>query len=80
MIIAPFWADSDIRRRGQVWHRQTTDQTLLARAMRQVRSAFVGHMDFEPTHLFIATWDQISYYQDNTFPTDFNSVSESGQS
>ena len=75
MIIAPFWADSDIRHRGQVWHRQTTNQTLLSEAMRQVRSAFVSHMDFEPTHLFIATWDHVTYYQ-GSFARDLNTVSE----
>ena len=75
MIIAPYWADSDIRSGGTVWHRQTTDQNLLTRARCEVRSAFVDHMDFEPTNLLIATWDHIVYYQDIFFTRDLNNVS-----
>ena len=31
-IIAPYWADVDTRGTGQVFYRQTTDPSLLARA------------------------------------------------
>ena len=70
MIIAPYWADSDIRQMGAVWYRETNNQTLLARARREIRSAFVNNMDFEPTYLFIATWDRVPYFPGR----DFNMV------
>ena len=71
MIIALYWADSDISIGGDVWHRESTELDLLARAGRDIRMAFVTHMDFEPTWLFIATWDHVPYYGG-----DVNTVSE----
>ena len=83
MIIAPYWADTDIRsgQGGEVWHRLTNETDLLARASREVRAAFVTHMDFKPTWLLIATWDHVVYYQRFAgFPAtdpDLNTVSKS---
>ena len=36
MIIAPYWADTDIRLTGEVWYRETSESSLLARARREI--------------------------------------------
>ena len=66
MLIAPYWADVDTRGTGTVWYRQTSDETLLLRARREIRSAFVSQMTFQPTMLFIATWDHVGHYNRRT--------------
>ena len=79
MIIAPYWADSNIRLGGDVWYRETRESDLLARARREVRAAFVTHMDFEPTWLFIATWDHVPYFGAD-LESDLNTVTVSESS
>ena len=66
MLIAPYWADVDTRGTGRVWYRQTSDAALLSRARREIRSAFVSQMTFDPTMLFIATWDHVGHYNRRT--------------
>ena len=62
-LIAPFWADVDTRDTGTVWHRESTNQTDRDRAQREIRRAFPGQAArFTPRLVFIATWDDIGYY------------------
>ena len=65
-IIAPFWGDVDTLGTGTVWYRETNDPVLLARARGEIQAAFVSQMSFEPTSLFIATWDRVGYYDSRT--------------
>ena len=65
-LIAPFWADADTRGSGTVWYFESTDQTLLAKARTYIQRGFVAEQDFQPTHLFVATWDEVGYYDRNT--------------
>ena len=65
-LIAPYWADVDTRGTGSVWYRQTTDAQLLARARDSIRAAFINQARFNPTSLFIATWDHVGYYNRRT--------------
>ena len=62
MIIAPYWADNNIVRSGRIWRRESSDSNLLARAGRQIRSAFPSQMSFTPTWLYIATWEEVPYF------------------
>lgn len=66
MIIAPYWADVDTRGTGRVWYRETFEASLLARAKNEIRAAFINQIFFEPTTLFIATWDHVGYYSGKT--------------
>lgn len=66
MIVAPYWADVDTRGTGKVWYRETTEAALLTKAKSEIRAAFINQMFFEPTTLFIATWDHVGYYDSNT--------------
>ena len=62
MIIAPYWADVDLRGTGRVFYRQTTDPSLLARATSEIRAAFPGFLVLTMRNLLIATWDRVGYY------------------
>ena len=65
-IIAPYWADVDTRGTGDIFYRQSTDPTLLARASREIRTALSLTYNIEIKHLLIATWDAVGYYYRNT--------------
>ena len=62
-IIAPFWADVDIRGTGNVHYRQTTDPNLVARATCEIKAAFPRSKRI--TNLLIVTWDAVGYYNRN---------------
>ena len=65
-IIAPYWADVDLRGAGQVYYRQTTDPALLHRAADQIQAAFPTSQNQTITSLLIVTWDSVGYYDSNT--------------
>lgn len=73
MLIAPYWADVDTRGTGTVWYRQTSNEILLLQARRAIRSAFVNQMTFQPTMLFIATWDHVGHYNQRTSLVSYDS-------
>ena len=66
MIIAPYWADVDIRGTGNIYFRQTNDTSLHARATREIRAAFPRSLNNEISNLLIATWDRVGYHDRNT--------------
>ncbi|XP_033100069.1 sushi domain-containing protein 2-like [Anneissia japonica] len=64
-LIAPFWADVDTNNGGTVYYRQVlpnNNEGLADRATQIVRDTFIDQDDFRATWLFIATWDNVSYY------------------
>lgn len=77
-IIAPFWADVDTRLgpisgavnntdAHRVWYREVVqDEQLLMRVQAAIRAAFVEHPNFTPNWMFIATWDEVGYYNRHT--------------
>ena len=65
-IIAPYWADVDTRGTGNIYYRQTTDPSLLARATREIRTAFPRSLNNTISNLLIATWDKVGYYNNGT--------------
>ena len=69
-LIAPYWADADTREsgRGTVFYRQTTNLTLLQRASTEIQDGL--SVSFFPSHLFIATWDSISFFGFGGFGPD----------
>ena len=63
-LLAPFWADVDIRNGGDVWYRESTDKALLERATKDVTYTFVGQQHrFRATWLFITTWHNVSSFE-----------------
>ena len=65
-IIAPYWADADTRGIGQIFYRQSTDPSLLARVSREIKTALSLTHEIEIQHLLIATWDTVGYYYRKT--------------
>ena len=65
-IIAPYWADVDARGIGNIYYRQTTDPSLLARATTEIRAIFSTSTNVSITNLLIATWDRVGYYNQRT--------------
>ena len=63
-IIAPYWSDVYIRRTGNIYYRQTTDPSLLARANSEIRTAFPQSSNI--FSLLIATWNKVGYYDRHT--------------
>jgi len=61
-VIAPFWANIDIRNIGNVYYRETTDPSLLSRATSEIRATFPKSKNVTITSLFIVTWDSVGYY------------------
>ena len=64
-MVAPYWADVDTRGTGNVFYRQTTDPSLLARATSEIRAAFPRSINVTITNLVIATWDAVGYFSLN---------------
>ena len=65
-IIAPYWADVDTSETGNIYYRQTTDPSLLARATSEIRAAVPTSQNVTITNLLIATWDRVGYYYRGT--------------
>ena len=65
-IIAPYWADVDTKGTGQIFYRQSTDPSLLARASREIKTALSLTYNIEIKHLLIVTWDSVGYYYRKT--------------
>ena len=65
-IIAPYWADVDIRGAGRIYYRQTSDTNLLARATNEIRQRFPMSQNTTITNLLIATWSEVGYYYRNS--------------
>ena len=63
-IIAPYWDNVDTRGTGNIYYRQTTDPSLLARTTSEIRAAYA--MSQALTNLFIVTWDAVGYYNQQT--------------
>ena len=61
-IIAPYWTDVDTIGTGQIFFRQTTDPSLLARASSEIKAAYPLSQNIAITSLFIVTWDAVGYY------------------
>ena len=61
-LVAPFWADVDTRKGGDVFYRETTDPNLLQQATDQVAATYVNQQNFRATWLFIATWNEVAFY------------------
>ena len=62
-LIAPYWTDVDSGGNESVYYRVSTDRNLIKRVSKDVQRAF-SNSKFEPTILFIATWDDVSSRQD----------------
>ena len=65
-IIAPYLSDVDTRGIGNITYREDSSTALLNRTRLEIQRAFENSSNFEPTNLFIVTWNTVGYYNDNT--------------
>ena len=61
-MVAPFWADVDTRRGGDIYYRESNDPYLLELVSREVAAAFPQLWGVEIKWLFITTWLEVAYY------------------
>ncbi|NXW25826.1 TECTA protein, partial [Circaetus pectoralis] len=64
-FVAPYWGDVDNVRGGDVFYRETTDPTLLARVTKDINQYF-PKIPYTATWAFVATWDHVAYYGSTT--------------
>ena len=65
-LVAPYWADADTRAIGTVYFRETNDREILNRAENDIRTFTNNQTNFVPSLVFIATWDGVGYYSNNS--------------
>lgn len=67
-FVAPFWADVDTSdpQDGIIWRRETRNSTVLNRAREDIQTAFETPIGFQPQFAFVATWDRVSFFNNNT--------------
>ena len=64
-LIAPFWADVDTREIGEVFYRQTNESSCIRNVTTILHAVFEDAVGFTPFTLFIATWNNVGYYNRN---------------
>ncbi|NXW52572.1 TECTA protein, partial [Nyctiprogne leucopyga] len=64
-FVAPYWADVDNVRGGEVFYRETTDPTLLELITKNINQYFPT-ITYTATWAFVATWDHVAYYGSTT--------------
>ena len=65
-LIAPFWTDFNPSAGGNIYYRQTNDSDLLQAVESVVQDSDNEDLNsFSPTHLFIATWDEVPPFGQN---------------
>ena len=65
-LIAPYWADFDLRTTGNIFYRQTRDPALLDRATNEIQAAFPASENVKVINLVIVTWDSVGYFRNGT--------------
>ena len=64
-LVAPFWADVDTRESGEVFYRQTNESSCITNVATMLRAVFEDAVGFTPFTVFIATWNNVGYYNRN---------------
>lgn len=63
-VISPLYTHVDTRGSGKVYWSETNSSDVLSRAGGLVRTAFKNANNFVPTHVFLATWMDVGYYNE----------------
>ena len=65
-IIAPFWDDINIVRGGAIYYRQDSNSTITELVQQAVASEYPEAASFEPSLVFVATWDRVEQFFSDT--------------
>ncbi|XP_030432394.1 sushi, nidogen and EGF-like domain-containing protein 1 isoform X3 [Gopherus evgoodei] len=66
-VVAAFWADVDNRRAGEVYYRESKDQTILERATKDIGQYFPEFLEFSAVWVFVATWYRVTFFGGSSF-------------
>uniref|UniRef100_A0A8C3RX37 Sushi, nidogen and EGF like domains 1 n=1 Tax=Chelydra serpentina TaxID=8475 RepID=A0A8C3RX37_CHESE len=66
-VVAAFWADVDNRLAGEVYCRESKDQTILQRATKDIRQYFPEFLEFSALWVFVATWHRVTFFGGSSF-------------
>ena len=61
-VVAPFWADVDNRRAGEVFYRESLDPGTLQRATADVRTYYSEFPGFTATWVLVSTWHRVTFF------------------
>ncbi|XP_068099381.1 sushi, nidogen and EGF-like domain-containing protein 1 isoform X2 [Hyperolius riggenbachi] len=71
-FLAPFWADVNNALAGDIFYRQSNNDTsLLSRAATDIRTYF-GLQTFSATWVFVATWSNVAFFGSSSSSTTVN--------
>jgi len=59
-MVAPFWADVDLRESGTLYYRESRTADDLRDAKQHIQS--YDSNDFTPTSAVVVTWDNVGYF------------------
>lgn len=65
-VIAPLYTHVDTKGSGKIFYGETDSTEILSRAGDAVRAAFKNASDFMPTHVFLATWIDVGYFNEKS--------------
>lgn len=63
-VISPLYTHVDTRASGKIYWSETDSPDVLSRAGGLVRTTFKNANNFVPTHVFLATWMDVGYYNE----------------
>ena len=66
-IIAPFWDDIDVTRRGVIYYRQDFSLSIADQVQLEIYRQYPEVGFFYPSLVFIATWDRVAAYSFSGF-------------
>ena len=64
-LIAPLWADFDFRSKGNVFYRNTKDETTLDRAREIIIATNANFTEYYPSFCVIVTWSEATLFSDS---------------
>ncbi|NXI35871.1 TECTA protein, partial [Galbula dea] len=64
-FVAPFWADVNNVKGGDIFYREVTEASLLARITHDINQYF-PQIPYQATWAFVATWDHVAFYGSET--------------
>ncbi|KAK0096570.1 hypothetical protein PV326_005114 [Microctonus aethiopoides] len=65
-VIAPLYTHVDTKGSGKIFYGETDSPEILSRAGDAVHAAFKNASDFMPTHVFLATWIDVGYFNEKS--------------
>ena len=72
-LIAPFWDDIDVRKGGTIYYRQDNTSSIAEQIQQDISLQF-HDIGYNPSLVFVATWDRVAPYGTIEFVNTFQVV------